>query len=68
MSSETSGKDGPTMKNRKKAKFAGLILLIAGLLFFSFSNIFKTLFYFFIFVMWVVWVEKFLHKKEKIKK
>ena len=29
---------------------------------------FKTLFYFFIFIMWVVWVEKFLHKKEKIKK
>jgi exosortase/archaeosortase family protein len=30
--------------------------------------LFKTLFYFFIFIMWVVWVEKFLHKKEKIKK
>ena len=29
---------------------------------------FKTLFYFFIFIMWVIWVEKFLHKKEKIKK
>ena len=29
---------------------------------------FKTLFYFFIFIMWVVCVEKFLHKKEKIKK
>lgn len=29
---------------------------------------FKTLFYLFIFIMWVVWVEKFLHKKEKIKK
>lgn len=28
---------------------------------------FKTLFYFFIFIMWVIWVEKFLHKKEKIK-
>ena len=28
---------------------------------------FKTLFYFFIFIMWVVWVEKFLHRKEKIK-
>ena len=26
---------------------------------------FKTLFYFFIFIMWVIWVEKFLHKKEK---
>ena len=24
---------------------------------------FKTLFYFFIFIMWVVWVEKFLHRK-----
>ena len=30
--------------------------------------IFKILFYFVIFIMWVVWVEKFLHKKEKIKK
>lgn len=30
--------------------------------------IFKTLFYFFIFIMWLIWVEKFLHKKEKIKK
>ena len=28
---------------------------------------FKVLFYFFIFIMWVIWVEKFLHKKEKIK-
>ncbi|MBE6337264.1 MAG: hypothetical protein E7068_00425 [Lentimicrobiaceae bacterium] len=26
---------------------------------------FKVLFYFFIFIMWVIWVEKFLHKKEK---
>lgn len=29
--------------------------------------IFKVLFYFFIFIMWVIWVEKFLHKKEKNK-
>lgn len=28
---------------------------------------FKILFYLCIFIMWVVWVEKFLHKKEKIK-
>lgn len=28
---------------------------------------FKILFYFFIFIMWMIWVEKFLHKKEKIK-
>ena len=28
---------------------------------------FKVLFYFFIFIMWVIWVEKFLHKKEKNK-
>lgn len=26
---------------------------------------FKTLFYFMIFIMWIIWVEKFLHKKEK---
>jgi len=26
---------------------------------------FKTLFYFFIFIMWLIWVEKFLHKKRK---
>jgi hypothetical protein len=28
---------------------------------------FKTLFYLFIFLMWMIWVEKFLHRKEKIK-
>ena len=28
---------------------------------------FKTLFYFFIFLMWLIWVEKFVHKKEKNK-
>lgn len=28
---------------------------------------FKTLFYFFIFVMWLIWVEKFVHRKEKNK-
>ena len=28
---------------------------------------FKTLFYFFIFIMWLIWVEKFLHRKEKTK-
>ena len=28
---------------------------------------FKTLFYFFIFIMWLIWVGKFLHRKEKIK-
>lgn len=27
--------------------------------------IFKTMFYFFIFLMWVIWVECFLHKKPK---
>lgn len=29
---------------------------------------FKVLFYLCIFIMWVIWVEKFLHKKKKIKK
>ena len=30
--------------------------------------LFKTLFYFFIFIMWMIWVEKFLHKKENNKR
>lgn len=29
--------------------------------------VFKILFYLFIFIMWLIWVEKFLHKKEKNK-
>ena len=32
---------------------------------FAHDYIFKTLFYFVIFVMWVVWVEKFVHPKKK---